>query len=59
MTGVSPLSAARRFELPRELADRCMGAMKARGAEGAELSRLECQSLRGRKDGVLQAGICP
>lgn len=37
MTGVSPLSAARRFELPRELADRCMGAMKARGAEGAEL----------------------
>lgn len=37
MTGVSPLSAARRFELPRELAERCMEAMKARGAEGAEL----------------------
>jgi hypothetical protein len=37
MTASSPLAAARRFELPGELAGRCMEAMKARGAEGAEL----------------------
>ena len=35
--GGSPLSGARRFELPRGLAERCMEAMKTRGAEGAEL----------------------
>lgn len=33
----SPLVGARRFELPSDLAERCMEAMKARGAEGAEL----------------------
>ncbi len=37
MTLGSPLSGARRFELPHELAERCMEAMKTRGAEGAEL----------------------
>jgi hypothetical protein len=37
MRAGSPLAGARRFEFPRELAGRCMEAMKARGDEGAEL----------------------
>jgi hypothetical protein len=37
MTGCSPLSGARRFELPRALAESCMEAIRTQGAKGAEL----------------------
>lgn len=33
----SPLSGARRFELPRALAERCLETMRTQGAKGAEI----------------------